>query len=352
MQRRTVLTASSVGVAMLVVAAFLGVAAASPSNASDDEVTRAPNTADVVSAPLESSIRTTGKVGFTDGGDVVAGIGGTVTWLPEEGSTVRPGEAMYRVDNLPVVLLPGALPQWRDFGSGMGDGPDVQQLEQALADLGFFHGTVDQKFTGKTADGIRAWQKAHGLPRDGVIPMGRILFHAGEYRVGERKAEVGAQVGPGTALYARSSSTPVVTADAPAAERGWLAEGVKAELGLPGGGTATGTITAVGTPVERQGSDGSTSLVIPLTISPDDPAALAGFVPLTVQVSLLHSGEEDVLQVPVTALVPLNDTDFAVEVYRKGTVTRVPVTTGAFVGGLVEITDGDVKAGDKVVVPE
>lgn len=243
------------------------------------------------------------------------------------------------------------MPQWRDFEGGMGDGPDVQQLEQNLADLGFFHGTVDEKFTWKTSEAIRAWQKAHGLPRDGVISMGRIVFLPGEFRVGDLKTEVGAQAGPGTVMYTRSSSTPVVTADAPVSERSWLAVGVKVDLGLPGGGTSTGTVTGVGAPVEREGSDGKKSLVLPLTISADDPATLAELVPLTAQVTLIHSREGDVLQVPVTALVPLNDSDFAVEVLRKGKITRVPVQTGAFVGGLVEITDGDVKAGDKVVVP-
>ena len=46
------------------------------------------------------------------------------------------GSTLYRVDNLPVVLMTGPLPAWRSFSAGMSDGPDVAQLESNLIALG------------------------------------------------------------------------------------------------------------------------------------------------------------------------------------------------------------------------
>ncbi|MCM1976634.1 peptidoglycan-binding domain-containing protein [Streptomyces sp. G1] len=43
---------------------------------------------------------------------------GTVTWLPEPGTTVERGGDLLRVDDRPVVLLYGALPMFRELGLG------------------------------------------------------------------------------------------------------------------------------------------------------------------------------------------------------------------------------------------
>jgi multidrug efflux pump subunit AcrA (membrane-fusion protein) len=55
--------------------------------------------------------------------------------------------------------------------------------------------------------------------------------------------------------------------------------------------------------------------------------------------------------VPVKALLALQESGYAVEVVPDGGGARryVPVRTGAFAGGLVEVT-GDLQAGDPVVV--
>ena len=61
---------------------------------------------------------------------------------------------------------------------------------------------------------------------------------------------------------------------------------------------------------------------------------------------------EDALLVPVTALLARSGGGFAVEVVAKGAVKTVPVELGLFADGLVEVTGGELEAGDEVVVPE
>ena len=73
--------------------------------------------------------------------------------------------------------------------------------------------------------------------------------------------------------------------------------------------------------------------------------------PVTVQV--VTSAAQDVLTVPVDALLALAEGGFAVE--RVGTGPQganelVTVETGAFADGWVEVI-GDVAEGDEVVVP-
>ncbi|MDR6868019.1 peptidoglycan hydrolase-like protein with peptidoglycan-binding domain [Microbacterium resistens] len=311
-----------------------------------------PTTTPVVSAPLASSIRTPGTIGFADPRDLAASLGGVLTALPAPGTVVGQGQELYRAGDAPVILLRGALPAWRDFASGMEDGPDVQQLEQSLADLGFFDGTIDRQFTDRTEEAIRAWQKANGLDRDGVIPRGRVVFSPADVRVGDPKASIGADVAPGTPLYAASSATPIISAQIPSAQRADVAVGDAAQITLPGGGQSTGTVTAVGSPQEKQDAAGKKQLMIPLTITPDDPAAVAALAPLTAQLTFTRTTQEKVLQVPVAALLAVGPEKYAVEVVRDGKTVEVAIETGRFSSGMVEITGGDLKAGDDVVVPE
>lgn len=75
-------------------------------------------------------------------------LGGTVTWLPQAGDVVDRGGRLFSIDNAPVILMFGKLPAWRRFEVGMTDGPDVKQLEDNLAALGFFGGTQTGTSTG------------------------------------------------------------------------------------------------------------------------------------------------------------------------------------------------------------
>ena len=62
---------------------------------------------------------------------------------------------------------------WHDVGApGLAERPpaaiaQVQEIEQLLSDLGFAPGTIDGVMDADTAEAIRAFQQAAGLPEDG-----------------------------------------------------------------------------------------------------------------------------------------------------------------------------------------
>src|SRR5712671_6284275 len=53
------------------------------------------------------------------------------------GGTVRNGEQLAELDGQPLFALAGTVPAWRDLTPGE-TGPDVTELQQALASLGYY----------------------------------------------------------------------------------------------------------------------------------------------------------------------------------------------------------------------
>jgi peptidoglycan hydrolase-like protein with peptidoglycan-binding domain len=309
-------------------------------------------TGTVVRGDLEGSTTASGTLRFADGRPMQSARGGVVTEVPTPGSVRKFGDRLYAVDNVPVFLLRGDMPAWRELASGMADGPDVRQLEQSLRALGLFRGEPDQRFSPATTDAVRRWQKAVGLERTGRLPLGSVVFTAGDLRVGTVTAHVGDQVGPGTALFDTTSTTQVVDVSLKLADQQLAVVGRKVGLRLPGGTQTAGTISSVGTPTETDSPSGQKETVIPIVIVLDDPAAAAAFQEASVTVDVPSDRREDVLSVPVGALVAIDPDRFGIEVVERGGTTRpVPVTTGLFAGGRVEISGADVEEGQRVVVP-
>ncbi len=71
---------------------------------------------------------------------------GIYTRLPEEGDKVDCGDALYRVDDDPVLLLCGAVPAYRKLRIGA-KGKDVRQLNRNLRKLGYHADPGDKDFT-------------------------------------------------------------------------------------------------------------------------------------------------------------------------------------------------------------
>ncbi|WP_312882388.1 hypothetical protein [Streptosporangium album] len=123
----------------------------------------------------------------------------------------------------------------------------------------------------------------------------------------------------------------------------------RVEITLPDGTRTKGKVVSVGTP--KQESDGSVS--IPAVVALDDPAAAGDLQQANVTVSFPSEVRKNVLSIPVVALIALDDEHFGVEVVGpKGSVRRVPVTTGLFAGDRVEISGDGLEAGQKVVIPK
>ena len=307
----------------------------------------------VVRGDLEESTSATGTLRYADSRGVQAGASGTVTTLPSSGSVVSPGERVYAIDGEPVFLFPGSLPAWRTFETGMDDGADVKQLEQALRDLGFFDEEPDEKFRWATVEAIMDWQESHGLSQTGTLPLGSIVFSDGDLRIGTVTANIGDQVGPGSELFQASDTTQVVEVNLNLSDQQLAVLDTAVVVRLPGGAETTGKIVSVGTPTETEGATGQQVTVIPLVIALDDPDAAAAFQEASVTVDIPSERREDVLSVPVGALLAITPDQFGVEVVdADGTTRQVPVETGLFAGGRVEISGEGIDAGTEVVVPK
>ncbi|MDR0489584.1 MAG: hypothetical protein LBG99_09410 [Propionibacteriaceae bacterium] len=91
-------------------------------------------TATVEKTSLVSAFVISGTLGY---GDVhtLGGGGGVVTKIPQAGDTIKAGEIIMEVEGVPVFLLSGELPLWRDIAPGV-SGPDVASVRAALASLG------------------------------------------------------------------------------------------------------------------------------------------------------------------------------------------------------------------------
>jgi peptidoglycan hydrolase-like protein with peptidoglycan-binding domain len=279
---------------------------------------------------------------------------GTVTSLARAGSLVTRGEALYRLDGDPIVLMYGSTPAYRALQSGVSDGPDVRELEQNLAALGFDPGTVDDTFDSATAAAVGDWQESLGLDVTGSVELGRIVFLPGPRRIGEHKTTVGSVLSSSSEVLDTSSTKRVVSVELEASLQDLAHEGERVEVELPGGGFARGRITRVGRvarEVEGDSADpgAEPQLVIDVTIELRRKRGLGELDETPVSVGLAQETRRDVLAVPVTALVALQGGGYGLEL--AGNRRIVPVEAGLFADGYVEVSGSAIREGTRVVVP-
>ena len=303
---------------------------------------------------LVESVSLKGTLAYAAPRELGTSLNGTVTSVAGVGTTVSRGGELFRIDDRPVMLLHGNLPAWRPFESGMTAGRDVQQLEQNLAELGYFDYEPDEHFDWNTATAIGAWEKELGLRWTGRLDLGQVVFAAGDVRVASVKVPLGSPAGP--SILGVSDTTKLVTAQAATSLRDVLDVGAAVELTLPDGVKTTGTVTSVGAPVEQENRNGEKSVKLPVTVSLDDEPVAGQYADVGVTVSMSRVLSEDSLLVPVAALLADTGGGFAVEVASKPahdgavSVKRVAVELGQFADGMVEVTGGELAAGDRVVV--
>ncbi len=351
--RRLVLFAGG-AVLMLVVGAAGYAARARPADVTPRE---SPDlaTTPVTAGRLVSERKLPGTLQYAIQQPVVSGGTGVITQLRKAGSTIARGDVLFRVNTEPIVLLSGRLPAWRAFAWGMTDGDDIRQLEQNLRSLGFFDGDPDKRFAWHTVAAVKRWQRSLGVKQTGEIAKSRILFSNHDLRVDRVSTRVGAQIAPGGTVYQATSKKMVVDLKIQLDDRALAAHGAAVKVALPTGSEIKGVITSVGSAVVESSDDEADSrIIIPVSITIHDQKAVRELALASVSVKLASTLKKDVLTVPVDALVPTDDTHFAVEVPRrgpKGERTMIPVTVGAFASGRVEISGTGVTDGLPVVVP-
>lgn len=304
-------------------------------------------TAAVTRGDLTEQIRVQGTLAYGTAQDIGTTLPGVVTQISPIGTIVPQNSGLFRVDDLPIVLLHGALPAWRTFALGMSDGVDVQQLEQSLASLGLFSREPDEEFTERTASAIEDWQESVGLDETGIIELGRIVFMPGDVRIASWKTAPGGPAGP--AVISVSGTTKTVEAPLAPGQQSLTPVGSQVTVSLPDGTQVGGTIAMIGAAVEKDTPNGK-QLKVPIIIALDDPNSGAGLDDVTVSVAFVAVRASGVLLVPVPALLAQKNRAFAVEVRHGKKSELVPVELGAFAGGLVEITGGELAEGDTVVV--
>lgn len=101
---------------------------------------------------------------------------GTVTSVDvDPGRAVDVADRLYSVDERPVVAAEGTVPTYRELASGA-RGDDVEQLQILLTELGHYRSEPTGRFTVGTATAVRAWQRSLGMPVDGVVRRGDVVF--------------------------------------------------------------------------------------------------------------------------------------------------------------------------------
>ncbi|MEW2081048.1 peptidoglycan-binding domain-containing protein [Streptomyces sp. NPDC005283] len=301
---------------------------------------------------------------------------GTVTWVVRPGETVSRGGVLYRVDEKPVVLLYGKIPAYRAFGQGMSDGGDVRQLESNLAALGYTGFTVDEEFTDNTADAVKRWQRDLGLPKTGQLELGRVLFAPQSVRAGAADRKPGDETQSGSPVLATTKAERAVTVKAKLSQQQLLPVGKRVLVTLPGRDKpVAGKVTSVGTVVGGGGGDddknkggggggdddknkggggknpegGDQTVVVKIALLDQKAAGTLTYAPVRIEVE--SERRRGVLSVPVAALLALREGGYGVQVVKGDTTRIIPVTTGMFSGGRVEVSGTGITEGLKVGMP-
>jgi peptidoglycan hydrolase-like protein with peptidoglycan-binding domain len=102
-----------------------------------------------------------------------------VTRAPRRRAELGAGDVALNVDGRPVFVLPGAVAMSRDLHRGL-DGPDVRQLERALAGFGLSPGPVDGLYDAATEGAVSAFYLRQGWDPFGPTDLQREQLRTAE----------------------------------------------------------------------------------------------------------------------------------------------------------------------------
>ncbi|TMR92028.1 efflux RND transporter periplasmic adaptor subunit [Nonomuraea basaltis] len=304
-----------------------------------------PATAKVTRTTLTETKTVDGTLGYGDPISVTAKSQGTITWLPGEGSTITRGHGVYSVDADRHPLLYGAIPLYRTLEDGV-EGRDVELLERNLDKLGYAGFDVDDAFTWATREAVEDWQEDLGLDVTGKVQPGDVVVADGPLRVAELKKTLGDSAsGP---VLTATGTTREVLVNLDVADEHLVKKGMKATVELPGGSTVNGKIASVGKVATETGSGNDTTTTVEVAVSVS--GLKKSFDAAPVDVTIVSEQRENVLAVPVGALVALAEGGYGVQVVEGSATRYVAVETGMFADGKVEVTG--VEEGMTVAVPK
>jgi peptidoglycan hydrolase-like protein with peptidoglycan-binding domain len=302
-----------------------------------------PATAQITRTTLVETRTESGTLGYGDPVPARARGTGTLTWIAAEGATVLRGEPLFKVDERPIVVFYGTVPMYRTLSNHFG-GADVWQLQENLLELGYTGFAADGIYTQATAAAVLAWQADLGLSQTGMVEPSQVVFTPGPVRIAEHVAGVGDLLGSDNAhILNYTDTTRIVTVALNVVEQALAVEGSAVTVTLPDDRTVEGVIAEVGTVVTAE------EFAVTVTIADQD--ALGTLEAAPVDVEFVSATREDVLAVPVAALLALAEGGYGVEIVEGNTTRIVAVKTGLFANGLVEVSGEAIAEGMMVGVP-
>ena len=360
--RRAVVTVAAVAVVAGAVAAgawYAGAFGSPGSPGPDPAGAPPPATQPVQREDLSATTPVNATLGYADSYTVTGKGSGTLTWLPSSGQVISQGQVLYKTGNgSPVVLLYGAVPDWRAMSVGT-TGADVSQLNHDLVRLGKADSAGIAAlgwdyFSWETSAGVEHLQSDLGVSSPpGSLSLGQVVFEPAALRISQVTGSLG---GPASGPVLNATSDEhVVTISLDAAQQSEVKAGDTVSITLPDGKTTPGTVSSVGmvaTTSSGSGGAGSTP-TIPVTVQLTHPLAAGNLDQAPVTVNITTGSVKNVLAVPVRALLARSSGGYAVEVVGAGSTRRlVPVGTGLFddADGLVQVS-GALRPGQRVVVP-
>lgn len=284
---------------------------------------------------------------------------GVLTKLPSPGATAVRGKPLYRVNDQPVTVFLGDTPFFRALDKPGLRGRDVTVLADNLRALGYDIGHTTNhaptryapggtEFTVELSAALKRWQRDTGQEATGTLTPGRALVLPGPARVNSVTAIPGDPAEGEVLTYTTTAKSVAVNVDA--AEVGALRTGQSVTITLPDSREIPGTVTSVAGAVQGGSAEDQTAQAGPptvaVTVTPRHAADVKGLDSASVQVRFTATDRKGVLAVPVTALLALSEGGYALQ---RPDSTLVPVETGVFADGMVEVSGAGVSEGMTVV---
>ncbi|MEY9926823.1 peptidoglycan hydrolase-like protein with peptidoglycan-binding domain [Catenulispora sp. GP43] len=321
-----------------------------------------PQTATIARTTLSTTVTLQGTLGYGTSTPFTGRKAGTVTWLPTVGTVVGQGQTLYSVDALPVALFLGTTPLYRAIDDKAAPGPDIAEVNANLRSLGYGFVPAGDAYTPGTENALKKWQQSKGLAANGTLAIGDLVVLPAPVRVASLDTQLGAPAAADLLGLSSTTKHVTVTVDPRQVDTSVLTRGLKVSLTLPDGKQATGTISALSSPgaAAPAGSSGSSgggggggggASGPSMTVDVADQSALSGMDSGSVGITVTTGSVDNVLAVPVEALVAVQGGGYAVqEVTGDGqTSILVGVQTGLFANGLVQISGQGIAEGLKVV---
>lgn len=307
-----------------------------------------------------------------------------------QGQQIKAGHVLAEYSYRPVYALPGAIPAYRDMTPGE-SGPDITELQHALAQLGFPCGRdTSGSFGSGTAAAVTRFYRHIGYPaptgtsptaagtstgagtQGPIVPMSEAVFLPSfPAYVEQINAQVGDSASKG--LLTLSVGGLSLTGDLDPSQQGLVKPGMAASIVSEATGLAAqGTVSSVGAVTMQTGEggmapDGSTAQNtdsqsvanqgadngIPVQIAPSGTWN-EGFDGQDVRITLTAaSTTTPVLAVPEAAVITGADArTYVTLVSSSGTRRQVEVQAGTSADGLIQVTPvgATLEPGEQVVI--